>query len=244
MVPKGRGTTKPGTLLKHQIPVRTFADWTEDSPGFLEVDLVAHCGETTSGEYINTLDMTDVCTGWTVCAAFKGRSENFCVEAIEEAKPLFPFPIRGIDSDNDSMFINYHLLRYCERNSITLTRGRPWKKNDSAHVEQKNWDVVRKMIGNGRFETDQQLKTIKRIHNLLSLYQNYFQPSRKLISKTRQGAKVKKTYDTAQTPCQRLLARKDTPKETKQTLRQTFRNLNPAQMLRDINHLVDELYRR
>lgn len=242
LVLKGRSTTKPGTLLKHKIAIRTFADWDENQPGFLEIDLVAHCGNNTRGEYINTLDMTDVATGWTVCAAFMGRSERFCVEAIEEARPSFPFPILGIDSDNGSEFINAHLKRYCERNQITFTRGRANKKNDSCYVEQKNWDVVRKMIGYSRFDTKQQLDAIRRIHNLLALYQNYFQPSQKLISKERIGAKVKKSYDVAQTPCQRLLSRQETPEQTKEALRNTLAGLNPAQLLRSIQSLISELY--
>lgn len=238
---KGRSTTKPGTLLKHQIPIRTFADWTEDKPGFLEIDLVAHT-DTARGEYINTLNMTDIATGWTVSTAFMGRSERFCVAAIDEVKPSLPFPIRGIDSDNGGEFINAHLMRYCEREHITFTRGRPNKKNDSAHIEQKNWDVVRKMIGYGKFDTYEQLDIIKRAESLLAFYQNYFQPSQKLISKTRIGAKVKKKYDIVQTPAQRLLARIDTPKDTKKLLKDTFRQLNPAALLRDINKLISELY--
>lgn len=239
---KGCATTKPGTLLKHQIPIRTFADWDENRPGFLEIDLVAHCTENSRGEYINTLTMTDVCTGWTVTTAFMGKSERFCVAAIEEVLPRFPFPIFGIDSDNGGEFINAHLMRYCERNSITFTRGRSNKKNDSCYVEQKNWDVVRKMIGYGRFDTYEQLDMINRIHCLLVYYQNYFQPSQKLISKERIGAKVKKKYDIAATPSQRLLARTDTPKDAKKRLRDAFRQLNPAQLLRDINDLVSELH--
>jgi len=242
LVPKGRSTTKPGTLLKHQIAIRTFADWNENAPGFLEIDLVAHCGDNTRGEYINTLDMTDVATGWTVCTAFMGRSERFCVDAIEEAKPSFPFAILGIDSDNGSEFINAHLKRYCERNSITFTRGRANKKNDSCYVEQKNWDVVRKMIGYGRFDTRDQLDIITRIHNLLTLYQNYFQPSQKLLSKERNGAKVKKKYDIAQTPSRRLMARTETQEQTRVVLRNTFHNLNPVQLLRSIQSLISELY--
>jgi len=239
---KGRSTTKPGTLLKHQIPIRTFADWNENKPGFLEIDLVAHCGDSTRGEYINTLDMTDVCTGWTVCAAFMGRSERFCVAAIDEIKSLFPFEILGIDSDNGSEFINAHLRRYCESNNVTFTRGRAHKKNDSCYVEQKNWDVVRKTIGYGRFDTYEQLEIIKHIHNLMVFYQNHFQPSRKLISKTRNGAKLTKKYDTAQTPAQRLLARKDTSKDMKKLIKDNLSRLNPAAILRDINKLVSELY--
>src|SRR4030042_20899 len=143
---KGRSTTKPGTLLKHKIPIRTFADWNENRPGFLEVDLVAHT-DTARGDYINTLNMTDIATGWTVCPAFMGRGERFCVAAIDEVKPTLPFAILGIDSDNGGEFINAHLMRYCQRNDIVFTRSRPNKKNDSAHVEQKNWAVGRRTIG-------------------------------------------------------------------------------------------------
>lgn len=239
---KGRSTTKPGTLLKHQIPIRTFADWDQEVPGFLEVDLVAHCGETTAGEYLNTLNMTDICTGWTVCTAFMGRSERYCVQAIIKATPAFPFHILGIDSDNGSEFINAHLKRHCERNQITFTRARPWKKNDSAHIEQKNYDVVRKHVGYARFDNYDQLEILQRIYNLLQLYINYFQPSRKLISKQRNGAKVRKTYDRAQTPAQRLLARKDIDRITKQQLRTCYRQLNPAQLMRDVVDLVGELH--
>jgi hypothetical protein len=239
---KGRSTTKPGTLLRHQIPIRTFADWDDARPGFLEVDLVAHCGDTTAGEYINTLNMTDISTGWTVATAFMGRSDRFCAAAIDEVKGSLPFQILGIDSDNGGEFINNHFKRYCERNEITFTRSRPWKKNDSCHIEQKNWDIIRKMIGYGRFDTYEQLDVLKRIYNLLAFHQNYFQPSRKLIEKTRIGARVTKKYDVAQTPAQRLLARSDTPKDIKRRLRDTFRGLNPARLQRTINQLLVELY--
>lgn len=238
---KGLSTTKPGTLLKHQIPVRTFADWTEDKPGFMEVDLVAHT-DTTRGEYVNTLNMTHIATGWTVCTAFMGKSESHCVAAIEAIRPTLPFPLLGIDSDNGSEFINGNLMRYCERNGITFTRSRPYKKNDQAHIEQKNWDVVRKMIGYGRFDTPKQLDMIKRIESLLALHQNYFQPSQKLISKTRIGAKVTKKYDTAQTPAQRLIERDDISKETKTLLKNTFLELNPVALLYAMYDLVEELY--
>jgi hypothetical protein len=239
---KGRSTTKPGTLLKDKIPIRTFADWNDNLPGFLEIDLVAHCGDTTAGEYINTLNMTDVATGWAACVPFMGRSERFCVTAIEKARSGLPFALVGIDSDNGGEFINAHLLRYCKRNTLTFTRGRPGKKNDQCRVEQKNWDIVRKMIGYRRFDTKEQLGILKRIYSLLTLYQNYFQPSQKLTEKHRIGSKVRKKYDDAQTPCQRLLSRKDIPQDTKKRLRQTFRNTNPAQLLRDIQSLITKLY--
>ena len=239
---KGRSTTKPGTLLKNKIPIRTFADWDDNRPGFLEIDLVAHCGGSAAGEYINTLNMTDVATGWAACMPFMGRSERFCVTAIEEAKSGLPFALLGIDSDNGSEFINAHLLRYCKRNSLTFTRGRPNKKNDQCRVEQKNWDIIRKMIGYARFDTYEQLAILKQIYSMLTLYQNYFQPSQKLIEKRRIGSRITKKYDLAKTPCQRLLLRKGFPKETKKLLRETFHHLNPAQLLRDIQSLLDELY--
>ena len=182
---KGRSTTKPGTLLKHQITVKTFAEWDNARPGFLQIDLVAHCGMSMGGEYINTLNMADVATGWSIAAAFMGRSERFCTAAIDEVTPSLPFVILGIDSDNGGEFINAHMKRYCENHSITFTRGRANKKNDSCFIEQKNWDVIRKMIGYKRLETYDELSILKRIHVLLGMYQNYFQPSRKLISKTR-----------------------------------------------------------
>lgn len=240
---RGHATTKPGTLLKYGIPIRTFADWNENKPGFIEVDLVAHCGDSVRGEYINTLTMTDVATGWTVCAAFMGRSERFCVQAIGGAAPCFPFPILGIDSDSGSEFINAHLRRYCEHNSITFTRGRPEKKNDSCFVEQKNWDVVRKTLGYARFDTNEQLRIMRRVHELLAVYQNYFQPSQKLISKRRVGAKLTRKHDAAQTPFRRLLARDDIPGQTKQTLQETFDSLDVADLFRSIQSLVNLLYR-
>jgi hypothetical protein len=238
---KGLSTTKPGTLLKRQIPIRTFEQWDDDKPGFVEVDLVAHT-DTTRGEYINTLNMTDIATGWTVCTAFMGKGERNCVAGIDQVRAMLPFPMRGIDSDNGSEFINAHLKRYCDRNGIDFTRSRPYKKNDQAHVEQKNWDVVRKTIGYGRFDTRQQLDIINRIESLLAFHQNYFQPSQKLVSKERIGAKVRKRYDIAQTPAQRLLAREDVPKETKTLLKNTFLELNPVVLLYAIYDLVEELY--
>jgi len=239
---RGRSTTKPGTLLKHQISVKTFADWDDTSPGFLQVDLVAHCKDSTRGEYINTLNMIDVSTGWCAISAFMGRSERFCIAAIDEARPSIPFAILGIDSDNGSEFINAHMKRYCERNNITFTRGRASKKNDSCFIEQKNWDIVRKMIGYGRLDTYEQLNTLKEIYRRLCLYQNYFQPSRKLVSKKRIGARVTKQYDDAQTPAQRLLARDDIGEKAKQRITKTIQTLNPARLLREINALISKLY--
>ena len=242
MTVRGRSHTKPGSLLKSQIPIRTWADWDDAVPGFVEIDLVGHEGSNASGEFCFTLTVTDIATGWTVNRSVRNKAARWVFEALEHVVACFPFPILGIDSDNGSEFINFHFKRYCERNHITFTRGRPWKKNDSCHIEQKNWDIVRKLIGYGRFDKPEQVDALRRIYNILVLYQNYFQPSRKLIKTQRIGARTRKTYDTAQTPAQRLLARKDTPDDRKRTLKKTFRDLNPAELIRTINRLVQELY--
>ncbi|MHB0913043.1 MAG: hypothetical protein ACYC2Y_06320 [Armatimonadota bacterium] len=241
---KGRSTTKPGTLLKHQIPIRTFADWDDSSPGFLEVDLVAHCGGNLRGEFINTLDMTDVSTGWTVCRAFMGKGRRFASQAMDSALPDFPFAVLGIDCDNDGIFINEHISCYCAERNITFTRARAYKKNDQCFVEQKNWDVVRKTIGYQRLDTERQLNILNSVYDLLALYQNYFQPSRKLVGKERIGARVKKVYDEAQTPAQRLLARDDLPEETRSRLERAMDRLNPAEIKRQMTKLVKALQDR
>ena len=242
--PRAHPGHRPATHLQRRIPIRTFADWDDVLPGFLEIDLVLHCGSHAGGEYIHTLTMTDIATGWTICAPFMGRSQRFCVAALEETRRHLPFPLRGIHSDNDSAFINDHFRRYTQQIDIEFTRSRPGKKNDQCRVEQKNADVVRKTVGYARFDTPHQLDTLARLWALLALYQNYFQPSRKLVAKERRGAKVKRTYDAAQTPAQRLLARRDTPAPAKKALRATFRDLNPVKLLRSINALVDELHER
>jgi hypothetical protein len=238
---RGRSTTKPGTLLKHNIAIRTANEWDDTRPGFFEIDLVAHCGDSARGEYINTLDITDVATGWTICVPFMGRSEKFCVEAISKAKRSIPFPMLGIDSDNGSEFINDHLRRYCQRNGLKFTRSRPYKKNDQCRIEQKNWDVVRKMVGYARYDNPQQLDLLEHIYGALAFYQNYFQPSQKLIQKQRVGAKVTRKHDTATTPYERLMAHPGVSPETKDRLQQTYLELNPCQLIRTINQLVGQL---
>ena len=239
---KGRSTTKPGTLLKHQIPIRTFADWDDTDPGFLEVDLVAHCGGNVRGEFINTLDMTDISTGWTVCRAFMGKGRRFCSEAMDSAMPDFPFTILGIDCDNDAIFINEHISSYCSERKITYTRSRAYKKNDQCFIEQKNWDVVRKTIGYQRLDTQRQLDILNNVYDLLALYQNYFQPSCKLIDKVRVGAKVKKLYDDATTPAHRLLARTDLPEHIRTRVERFTLTLNPAELKRQMTRIIKSLF--
>lgn len=160
---RGRSRTKPGSLLKHQIPIRTFADWDQTTPGFVEIDLVAHDGGVAAGEYCYTLTMTDVATGWTVNRSVPNRARKWVVEAIDHAAGSFPFPIRGIDSDNGSEFINHHLLRYCEDRHITFTRARSGNKNDGCWVEQKNWARVRELVGYYRYDTTAELQLLNQI---------------------------------------------------------------------------------
>src|SRR3972149_5072065 len=153
--PHGVSTTKPGSLLKNLIPVRTFTEWDEERPGFMEIDLVAHCGNTTEGQYLNTLTCTDLSTGWTDVTALPHRSHQAVSQALQQMRQRLPFPLLGIDSDNGGEFINDLLYQYCLDEKITFTRSRPYKKNDQAHVEQKNWSVVRHTVGYDRWETEQ-----------------------------------------------------------------------------------------
>lgn len=238
---KGKTTTKPGTLLKHQIPIRTFADWDNAKPGFLEIDLVALCGETLKGDYINILDVIDICLCWSEIQGFMGKSQYYTTLALDKIEKRLPFKIQGIDSDNDAPFINTHLLKYCEEKQITFTRCRPYRKNDQAHVEQKNYSVVRKYLGYKRYDTQKQLKIINQVCNLVSLYHNFFQPVLKLKEKIRIGSKVRRKYDKAKTPYQRVLESEDISFETKQKLKEKYQILNPKQLLKQIINITNQL---
>ena len=231
----GKSTTKPGTLLKQSIPIRTFADWDDAKPGFTEVDLVAHCGESTHGEYLNSLNAIDVATRWTEPVAIVNRSQAKVGEAVVVMRGRLPFPLLGIDSDNGGEFINANLKRYCEQNRITFTRSRPYKKNDQAYVEQKNWTGVRQFVGYSRHEGKAACDLLNQLYEPLRVYINYFQPVMVLIEKERKGAKVKKKYDQAKTPYQRVLESPDVSEEIKARLRETYLTLNPAALLREIN---------
>ena len=239
---RGLSTTKPGTLLKQAIPVRTFADWNEARPGFVEIDLVAHCGDSTHGEYLNTLNVVDVFTGWSECLVLANRSQQQVSAAMERLRQRLPFPLLGIDSDNDSAFINDNLYRYCQREHITFTRSRPYKKNDQAHVEQKNWSVVRRLIGYDRYELPQALDLLEAIYQDRRLYVNFFQPVLKLVEKRRVGSQAIKKYDTARTPYQRVLESPDVPEETKERLCQLYLTLNPVTLRQRINENLDKLW--
>jgi len=238
---KGRSGTKPGTLLKHQIPVRTFADWDDAQPGFLEIDLVGHDGGSTANEYCQTLDATDVATGWSEQIAVPTKAQRWVFEAIEEMRNRLPFPLHGLDSDNGSEFINHHLVSYCKQNQITFTRSRAGRKNDGCYVEQKNWTIVRRFAGYGRYEKDDACKCLNDLYVVVRKYVNFFMPSQKLIEKVRHGSRVTRRYDAPQTPYQRVLASDAVDASTKRRLKRRYATLNPAALKRRIEALQQEL---
>ncbi|MHB8277722.1 MAG: integrase catalytic domain-containing protein [Candidatus Humimicrobiaceae bacterium] len=203
---KGRKGTKPGTLLKKAIPIRTFSDWDEKKPGYLEVDLVGHDGGITTGDYAQSLNFVDILTGWDESAACINKAQIHVFEAIKTASARFPFKVAGIDSDNGSEFINAHMLAYCIKNRITFTRSRAYKKNDNCFVEQKNYSVVRRAVGYLRYDTQQEVDILNKLYIYLGFYGNFFMPVEKLMSKTRKGSKVTKKYEEAKTPYRRVLA--------------------------------------
>jgi hypothetical protein len=242
-LPRGRTTTKPGSLLRHHIPIRTFADWDDDRPGFLEIDLVAHGGERSDGEYLHSLVLTDIATHWTECIALRNRGEQAVSAAIAHARTLIPVPVLGLDSDNGSEFINHLLYRYCERERITFTRCRPYKKNDQCHVEQKNDSIVRQIVGYDRYEGEEAYDALSALYLPVRWQTNYFQPSVRLISKLREGSKVTKRYDVAQTPYQRMLTAPEVTDDVKARLGDAYRLLNPAAIHRELTGGQQRLWR-
>ena len=234
--------TRPGSLLRSAIPIRTFADWQENRPGFIEVDLVAHCGESLDGFYLNTLMAVDVATGWSEFIGVWGKGQQRVGTSIHQIRGRLPFPLLGLDSDNGSEFINHDLARWCQHEGITFTRSRPYKKNDNCFVEQKNGAIVRRVIGRDRYSSKQAYETLNRIYYLLRLYINFFQPVMKLVSKTRHGARVHRVYDTAQTPYQRVLKSGVLTEASKAQLASTYAHLNPVRLLKQVNDNVEHLW--
>jgi hypothetical protein len=243
---RGISTTLPGTLLRNQISIRTFEEWTECKPGFMEIDLVAHCGGTSSGDFAYTLTMTDIHTGWTELIGLTNRSQITVEAGIEIVRKRLPFILLGIDSDNGAEFINHGLKRYCDSHSITFTRCRPYKKNDQCHVEQKNGALVRPLVGYARYEGLAAVAYLNRLYAKHRISVNFFSPSMKLVSKSRTGSRVKKTYDEAKTPWQRLKDAQvlcvDDPNRTlapedEARLTREYEATNPAKLRRDIEEL-------
>jgi Integrase core domain len=240
---KARSRTKPGSLLKSQIPVRTFAQWDEQAPGFLEVDLVAHDGGCAQGDFVQTLDATDVCTGWSEQRAVLNKAQQWVFEALVVIGQRLPFPLRGLDSDNGSEFINSHLLAFCQEHRITFTRARPYRKNDTCYVEQKNYSIVRRTVGYGRFTGSPAVQTLNTLYERVSLRSNFFLPSMKLLNRHRQGSRVVKHHDTPRTPCQRVLDSPHVDSDAKAQLKRRYRQLNPAALDRQIRALQSRLAR-
>jgi len=239
----GLSTTRSGTLLKKQIPVRSFNEWTEDKPGFMEADLVAHCGTHTDGSYLCTFTLTDIATGWTECLPLLNRGQEAVIAALKRVQHLLPFPLLGIDTDNGGEFINAELLTFCEQEQLTFTRGRPRRSNDQCYVEQKNGQVVRQVVGYDRFEGRVAYQQLTELYRALRLYMNCFQPSMKLASKEREGSKVRRTYDQAQTPMQRLLASGIVTEAKQQELVRITEALDPMRLLTQLEQLQKALWR-
>jgi transposase InsO family protein len=239
---RGRVGTKPGSLLKSQIPVRTWAQWDDARPGFVEIDTVFHDGGNRGGGHAFTLTVTDIATGWTETRSLPDRMAKHVLAALNHIAAAMPFPIVGVDCDNGSEFINDDLLAWCQDRRITFTRSRPGNKNDGCHVEQKNWTVVRAVVGYYRYETASELLLLNEIWKLQSNLTNYFHPQQKLICKVRTGANVSRKHDTAATPFHRAI---DHPNMTMQrivALKRTYSLINPAAIQRQINTLTTQLF--
>jgi hypothetical protein len=229
-------------VLKHEIPIRTFTEWDDARPGFLEVDLVAHCGTSTQGFYLCTLCAVDIATAWVELDAVWGKGQERVGGAIDHVRRRLPVLLVGLDSDNGSEFINRSLLDYCRRHAITFTRSRAWKKNDSAHVEQKNGAVVRHLIGYDRFASRAAYAQLTQVYQLARLHVNFFQPVEKLVTKTRQGARVQRVYDRAQTPYQRLCAAGVLAPATREDRDALYHTLNPLKLRRDLDTALERLW--
>lgn len=238
---RGRVGTKPGSLLKGQIPVRTWAEWDDARPGFVEIDLVWHDGGIRGGGHAFTLTVTDIATGWTENRSVPEKTSTCVLAALNAIACVMPFPILGVDSDNGSEFINDDLFRWCQRHKITFTRARPGNKNDGCHVEQKNWTVVRMLVGYHRYDTAAEVLLLNEIWQLQSKLTNYFYPQQKLISKVRNGAKVSKKHGKATTPFHRVIDHPTTTVERIVALTRAYSLINPAATQRQVHALTARL---
>lgn len=241
---KGLGGTKPGSLLRNQIPLRTD-NWDISEPGYLEADTVAHCGNSLFGDFIWSLTLTDIHSGWTECRATWNNGAHGVIEQIKDVEGSLAFPLQGFDCDNGSEFLNHHLLRYFtdRKPKIKFTRSRPYRKNDNAHVEQKNWSFVRHLLGYDRLEDPRLVELINTLYrNEWSLYQNHFCPTFKLLEKKRRGSKYLKKYESPQTPYQRLINSNLVAREKKEQLQSCHKNLNPFILKRKIEEKLRGIF--
>ena len=235
------GRTKPGSLLKHHIPLRTDR-WNVTTPGFTEVDLVAHSGNCGEGEFAHSLNLTDIHTTWVETRAVLGKSQVQVQQALEELRVALPFRLQGIDADNGSEFINLHLYRYCQQQLIQFTRGRPYKKDDNAHIEQKNWTHVRKLMGYSRFDSAEAVQAMNVLYRQdLRLLQNLFLPSVKLVRKERVGSRVRRRYDRPQTPFERVLACPEADPQACARLKLLRDRLDPFELSQRIDRQIERL---
>jgi hypothetical protein len=236
-----RRRSAPSAAIRRSVPVRTFADWDDPPPGFVEADLVAHSGPVARGSFVQTLVLTDIATGWTECAPLLVREQRLLTEVLGEIRKLLPFPLLGLDTDNDSVFMNETVRDYCEQVGIEFTRCRPYRKNDQAWVEQKNGAVVRRTIGYRRFEGLDAAAALARLYAAMRRFVNFFQPSFKLAAKTRDGATVRKRYHPPATPCQRLLADPRTNEEVRRRVQELRAALDPVRLLKEIRTVQQQL---
>jgi hypothetical protein len=229
-----RPRTAASSALRRSIPIRTFSDWQDPPPGFVEADLVAHSGPSTSGSFVQTLVLTDIASGWTECAPLLVREQKLLSEVLTELRRLLPFKLLGFDTDNDSVFLNETVRDYCQEAGIEFTRCRPYRKNDQAHVEQKNGAVVRRVVGYRRLEGLEAAAALAQLYSTVRLFVNFFQPSFKLAGKQRDGARVRKRYHPPATPCQRMLTDPRTPESVRAALARTYTQLDPVRLLREM----------
>ena len=240
---RGRAKPKPSSLLYKRIPIR-LTEWDTSKVGFLEIDLVIHCGSSGRDLYISSLNTVEISSGWWEAEAIMGKGQDPTFKALKKIGKRSPFKFKGIDSDNGPEFVNYHLINYCEKEDLEFTRSRPNKKNDNAYIEQKNWTHVRKVFGYLRYDTDKELHLMNSLYdNELRLYKNFFSPVMKLINKERIGGKVKRKYDIPKTPYQRLIESGQISDEKKKELKIVYRSLNPAELKRKIDEKTHNLYR-
>lgn len=239
------GTTRPGALLKHQIPIKTD-HWDVTTPGYLEIDLVSHSGASAAGEFLHTLDCVDMQTTWVERQAVRGKSRQGIVQALTTLEAQMPFALRGVDSDNGSEFINDHLLAWCQTRpagqAVQFTRSRPYKKDDNAHIEQKNWTHVRKLVGWERYETPAALTALNALYVDLRLLQNLFQPSMKLVRKVRVGSRLLRRYDTPQTPFERVQACPEADREQVAALTRLLETTDPFALSQRIDRHLEHLW--
>ncbi len=240
---KGLCMTRPGSMLKAQIAIRTWSDWSETEPGYCEMDTVHHCDNNPAGEYVHTLSVTDVLLGWTELQALRNRSETSVQCGVDSIRSRMPYAVKGLDSDGGSEFINQIMLRYCHEKGIVFTRSRPYRKNDQCRIEQKNRSVVRDNVGFDRLEGEEAAKALNAFYRVLRLRVNFLQPCMMLQSKERVGSKIRRHYDTAKTPCQRALEHPCVPEERKHALREQLATIKPMAIAKEILRLREELRR-